>query len=161
MWHLCDAKFPATLIKSTTSTDHTKSTPEHLSLTWVSIFLPLQQNFMNVWPAHDSISPTYIRREDAVVIEHTKAFKTQILQVAFNFLYKSIKIIRVQSWVTVSKTTTTKQQETSDTPKTKNRCTLDKQTCYRDSVDNTVEENSSVFSLIRMQWLLSERASGQ
>ena len=56
---------------------------------------------------------------------------------------------------------TTKQQETSDTPKTKNRCTLDKQTCYRDSVDNTVEENSSVFSLIRMQWLLSERASGQ
>jgi len=25
----------------------------------------------------------------------------------------------------------------------------------RDSVDNTVEENSSVFSLIRMRWLLS------
>jgi len=35
----------------------------------------------------------------------------------------------------------------------KNRC--------RDSVDNTVEENSSIFSLIRMRWLLSARACGQ
>jgi len=29
-----------------------------------------------------------------------------------------------------------------------------------DSVDNTVEENSSVFSLIRMHWLLSARHAG-
>jgi len=37
-------------------------------------------------------------------------------------------------------------------------------TRYGDSVDNTVntvEENSSVFSLIRMRWLPSARASGQ
>ena len=32
---------------------------------------------------------------------------------------------------------------------------------YRDSVDNTVEENSSVFSLIQMCWLPSARACGQ
>ena len=32
---------------------------------------------------------------------------------------------------------------------------------YGDSVDNTVEENSSIFSLIRMRWLLSARACGQ
>jgi len=32
---------------------------------------------------------------------------------------------------------------------------------YRDSVDNTVEENSSVFSLVRMRWLPSARACGQ
>jgi len=32
---------------------------------------------------------------------------------------------------------------------------------YRDSVDNTVEENSSVFSIIQMCWLLSGRACGQ
>jgi len=32
---------------------------------------------------------------------------------------------------------------------------------YGDSVDNTVEENSSIFSLIRMHWLPSARASGQ
>jgi len=31
---------------------------------------------------------------------------------------------------------------------------------YRDSVDNTVEENSIVF-LIRMRWLPSARACGQ
>jgi len=37
-------------------------------------------------------------------------------------------------------------------------------TRYGDSVDNTVstvEENSSVFSLIRMRWLPSARACGQ
>jgi len=32
---------------------------------------------------------------------------------------------------------------------------------YRDSVDNTVEDNSSVFSLIQMHWLLSARACRQ
>jgi len=32
---------------------------------------------------------------------------------------------------------------------------------YGDSADNTVDENSSVFSLIRMHWLLSARACGQ
>jgi len=32
---------------------------------------------------------------------------------------------------------------------------------YRDSVDNTAEDNSSVFSLIQMHWLLSARACRQ
>jgi len=32
---------------------------------------------------------------------------------------------------------------------------------YGDSADNTGEENSSVFSVIRMRWLLSARACGQ
>ena len=32
---------------------------------------------------------------------------------------------------------------------------------YRDSVDDTVEENSSIFSLIRMRWLPSARACRQ
>jgi len=32
---------------------------------------------------------------------------------------------------------------------------------YRDSVDNTVEENSSIFSLSRMHWLPSARACEQ
>jgi len=32
---------------------------------------------------------------------------------------------------------------------------------YGDSVDNTVEENSSISSLIRMRWLLSARACEQ
>jgi len=32
---------------------------------------------------------------------------------------------------------------------------------YGDSVDNTVEENSCIFSLIRMRWLLSARACRQ
>jgi len=32
---------------------------------------------------------------------------------------------------------------------------------YGDSADNTVEENSSIFSLIRMRWLPSARACGQ
>jgi len=32
---------------------------------------------------------------------------------------------------------------------------------YEDSVDNSVQENSSVFSLIRMRWLPSPRACGQ
>jgi len=32
---------------------------------------------------------------------------------------------------------------------------------YRDSVDDTVEENSSVFSLIGMHWLPSARSCGQ
>jgi len=32
---------------------------------------------------------------------------------------------------------------------------------YRDSVDNTVDENSSVFFLIGMRWLPSARACGQ
>jgi len=32
---------------------------------------------------------------------------------------------------------------------------------YGDSVDNTVEENSSVFDLIRMHWLPPARACGQ
>ena len=31
---------------------------------------------------------------------------------------------------------------------------------YEDSVDNTVQENSSVFALIRMRWLPSARACG-
>jgi len=31
---------------------------------------------------------------------------------------------------------------------------------YGDSIDNTVEENSSIFSLIRMRWLPSVRACG-
>jgi len=33
--------------------------------------------------------------------------------------------------------------------------------CYGDSVDNTVEENSSIYSLIRMCWLLPARACRQ
>jgi len=32
---------------------------------------------------------------------------------------------------------------------------------YSDSVDNTVEENSSIFSLIQMHWMPSARACGQ
>jgi len=32
---------------------------------------------------------------------------------------------------------------------------------YGDSVDNTVEANSSIFSLIQMHWLLSARACWQ
>ena len=32
---------------------------------------------------------------------------------------------------------------------------------YDDSVDSSVEENSSVFSLIRMRWLPSARTCGQ
>jgi len=31
---------------------------------------------------------------------------------------------------------------------------------YGDSVDNTIEENSSIFSLIQMRWLPSVRAGG-
>jgi len=37
---------------------------------------------------------------------------------------------------------------------------LDRFILYGDSVDNTVENNASVFSLIRMRWLPSSRACG-
>ena len=40
-------------------------------------------------------------------------------------------------------------------------CALSWAIRYGDSVDNTVEENSSIFSLIRMRWLPSARACGQ
>ena len=32
---------------------------------------------------------------------------------------------------------------------------------YGDSVDNTVEQNSTIFSLMQMHWLPSARACGQ
>jgi len=35
------------------------------------------------------------------------------------------------------------------------------QSRYEDGVDNTAEENSSIFSVIRMRWLPSARACGQ